>query len=78
MKDCKIKEIIENNVFCVVECEGDYEEVASAMKEYAEYYCEKFRQELIKDSYYLSAMEGEPVKVVEEIDIIQLKLPNHE
>jgi len=60
----KITEIIENNVFCVSEAEGDYEEVANAMREYAEWYANKC----------LALVD----KMPQEIPIMSFQLPNHE
>lgn len=69
----KIKEVIENNVFCASEAEGDYEEIANAMKEYAEFYCERFRTELSNRSYHY-----ENARVV-DADLVEcLDLPEHE
>ena len=67
MKDCKIKEIIENNIFCISEAEGDYEEVANAMKEYAELYCEEFRQHLLKSAYHYENLHVVDFSTVETL-----------
>lgn len=44
-----------------------------AMKEYAEFYCEKFRTDLLN-----SCFDRDGIQLLDEIDIIQTKLPEHD
>lgn len=70
----KITEIIENNVFCVSEEEGDYDEVANAMREYAEYYaakCLKEADRLFEWEHDMEYWEGDELPS-------SIKLPEHE
>ena len=58
----KIREILENNVFCISEAEGDYGEVETAMKIYAEFKLEEFKnseqyKSMVEDSEWLYYLE---------------------
>ncbi len=70
----KLKEILENNVFCISEIEGDYEQVFDAMKEYAEWYAEQFRQKILDGCWTNDYGQT----LISETELCKIKLPNYD
>lgn len=66
----KIEEILKQYPFFI---EEDYDILSEVMKEYAEYYCNKYKQSLIDGCFNHNG-----VQMTEKQDIIETKLPEHE
>lgn len=67
------QEILDECLVCLDDG-GDTEFfIANAMKGYAEFYCEKFRTDLLNNCF-----NRDGIQLLDEIDIIQTKLPEHD
>ena len=68
----KIEELM--NRLPMFRCEIDYEtDILPIMKEYAEYYCDKYKQSLIDGCF-----NHNRIQMIEKKDIIETELPEHE